>query len=73
MKCKICHNNTYPIKGLCLDRDGIREAIFCNECGVIWRMTQAGMSKWAVLETPYLLPKKDKIKDLAKQIIKECR
>lgn len=70
-KCPICKNRVYQINNLCLDSEGIREAIYCNHCHIIFRSSRGGFSKYAVMHKPTVKSIKEDIKSYCQNIIKE--
>ena len=70
-KCPQCKGKVYTIRGLCLDSEGIREAIYCDNCGIIFRSGRGGFSKYAVTHKPTVKSTKEDIKSFCNHIIKE--
>ena len=52
MLCPECYEPLYTIQGLCFDRDGIRNAAWCERCKVVWATLSHGLSMQYVLQKP---------------------
>jgi len=73
MECKDCGEETHRIEGLCFDRDGMRNARFCNECKVVYAVYSHGMEKVYVLQDRYAGKAKNRIVGLLSQALRELR
>lgn len=69
MDCKLCGEETHAIEGLCLDRDGIRQARYCAGCGTVFRVTQAGATKVHAVREDF--GSLDKVKSAASRVMSE--
>ncbi len=43
MECDKCGEELFRIKGLCLDRDEMREAAYCFDCHILYKVTAHGL------------------------------
>ena len=43
MICSKCDGDVYRIRGLCTDRDGIREDAYCPDCNIRWGVRAHGL------------------------------
>jgi hypothetical protein len=73
MTCKVCGGEVFKIRGFCLDRDGIREAEYCDVCGTIWKVTCSGTSKYRILKPVYDKPEREKLIAYCEYIISELK
>lgn len=69
--CGKCGEELYVIKGLCFDRDGIREARYCEGCGTVFSSHAHGLVQHKVLASkakPDEALKKE-LGDIAREIL----
>lgn len=71
MICKNCNGQLYRIRGLCLDRDGIREAAYCDTCNIIFSVHASGDRIYKVFKEPYSQAEREQIISLCESIIEQ--
>lgn len=71
MDCPKCGEELHKIEGLCMDRDGIRSARFCNGCLTVFSTHAHGLSAEYVLIDRYAPKAKDRVINALKTAIRE--
>lgn len=73
LECEKCGNKLYRIKDFCLDRDGMREAAYCDYCSIIYRVTSSRVSIYKVLKPQYGPTERESIIHLCESIIEDVK
>ncbi len=62
MDCPECGEELHTIKGLCTDRDAMREDKYCAECNIRYGLRSSGLTVLASLKLTKLMEMKKKVK-----------
>ena len=73
MECKKCGSHLYKISEFCLDRDRIREALYCDKCSIIFQSSVHGLSVYKIMKSKYEPSERDFLQDVCENILERLR